>query len=241
MAEDGLRVCAECRRGFERDLTALPELYGLCEKVLATPVSKGERVTRSPGYGISLNLIAVDARDLVRARLSSWADLVVDERECTPPERTIPALSGFLLRHTRWLCAHSAASDAVCEIAETAAEARSAAYPRWSRKFRVGGCVEPGCGGHLFAVIRSNDRLLPSEVRCEANPEHVWPAHQWRELDRRVNSIGAARWLTVAEVAQLWKLSTSNVYRLASVHNWRRRVSGRRVFYYEHDVVESVG
>jgi predicted DNA-binding transcriptional regulator AlpA len=241
---DGLRVCVVCLSGAQRDLSALPGLYHSCERALTASASapKTQRVSRSLSYGIALNVGAVDARDLVRSRLLSWCDLVVDERGCTPPDRSVAALSTFLHRHIRWLCAHSAAYDAVTEIAEMASAARSAANPHRSRKFRVGPCVEAGCDGDLIAVIHSSDRLLPSEVRCAADSQHVWPATRWRELDRRVNNwdAGSTRWLSVTEVTQLWGLSTSNVYRLASIHDWRRRVRGRRVLYYEPDIVESV-
>jgi hypothetical protein len=241
-AGEGLRVCVECLNRLQRNLKAVPELYNCCEKVLATPPAKAERVSRSRSFGIALNVMAIDARDLLRSRLSSWSDLVVTERQCTAPARTIAAMASFLQLNAVWLCAHSAAPDVVSEIAEAVAMARQAAFPHWARKFRVGPCVERDCDGFLFAVIQSGERLLPSEVRCEADRDHVWPAYQWRELDRRVNQkpAGGTRWLTVGEVAQLWGLSTSNVYRLASVHSWRRRVSGRRVFYYEVDVAESV-
>jgi hypothetical protein len=242
---DGLRVCVNCFNDAQRNLAALPGLYDSCESALTGSGSapKSQKVSRSLSYGIALNVVAVDARELVRSRLVSWADLVVDERGCALPDRSVAALSTFLQRHVRWLCAHGAAYDAVTEFAEMASAARKAADPNWSRRFRVGPCAEAGCDGDLIAVIRSSDRLLPSEVRCAADPQHVWPASRWRELDRRVNTWDAdsTRWLSVVEVAQLWGLSTSNVYRLASIHDWRRRVRGRRVLYYERDIVESVG
>ncbi len=205
---------------------------------------KGEKVSRQPGRGISLNSSAVEARDFVRARLLAWSDLVANERACAAPDRSVAAMAAFLHRHAHWLCAHTAAADVVAEIAETAATAKRAAYPHRVRKFRVGPCVEQRCGGSLVAVIQPHEQLLPSELRCDVDPEHAWPAHRWRELDRQVsrqNASGGERWLTVVEVSKLWGLSTSNVYRLASVNAWRRRADGRRVYYYEADVLQSVG
>ncbi|MEU1128292.1 helix-turn-helix domain-containing protein [Streptomyces sp. NPDC005900] len=152
-------------------------------------------------------------------------------------------MASFLYRHAHWLCVHPAAGEVVAEFAETKAAAKRVAYPVQIRKFQVGSCVELDCGGSLVAAIQTDDQLTPSEVRCDADPRHVWPAQQWRELDVRVagqkNSGG--RWLTVKEVSHFWRLSVSNVYRLASENSWRRRTKGRRVYYFEADILASVG
>lgn len=242
--QNGLCVCESCFAEFKRNLISLPRLYRQCEEMLTVSPQKGEKVSCQPGRGISLNSSAVDARDSLRARLLAWSDLVAVERGCAAPDRSVDAMVAFLYRHAFWLCAHTAAGDVVTEVAETAATAKRAAYPKGTRKFRVGRCVEPQCVGHLIAVIQPHEQLLPSEVRCDVDSEHAWPAHRWRELDRRVDrqsNSGGNRWLTVVEVSKLWGLSTSNVYRLASVNSWRRRASGRRVYYYEADVLQSVG
>lgn len=242
-----LRVCGRCFEGFRRNLFALPGLYRQCEEMLTVTPRKGEKVSRTVSRGISLNSMAMDARGVIRARLLAWSDLVAAERPCPAPDRSVQAMARFLRANAAWLGAHPAAGDAVDEIAETTAAARRAAYPDHTRRFRVGPCIEPGCGGDLVAVIQPYDQLLPSEVRCDIDPEHTWPAHRWRELDRLVGRRNAQltargeRWLTAAEVSSLWGLSTSNVYRLASVNSWRRRANGRRVYYYEADVLQSVG
>ncbi|MFF7636220.1 helix-turn-helix domain-containing protein [Kitasatospora sp. NPDC008050] len=151
-------------------------------------------------------------------------------------------MASFLRRHADWLCSHDAAVDAVAEMAETAAAARRVINPSRVRKFRVGPCVMGDCEGELVAAVRAGADLLPGEVRCDATPEHVWSAYQWRELDRRVSQrheIGAP-WLTPREVAELCQTSMSNVYRLASEKSWRRRTNGRRVLYAKADVLASV-
>lgn len=242
--QDRLRVCGSCFDQFRQNLTSLPRLFRQCEEMLTVSPQKGERVSRQLGRGISLNSRAVDARDSLRVCLRAWSDLVAAERNCAAPDRSVDAMAAFLHRHARWLCAHAAAGDVVAEITGAAATAKRVAYPSRTRKFRVGSCVEPQCGGSLVAVIQPHEQLLPSELRCDITSEHTWPAHRWRELDRRVsrqNASGGERWLTVVEVSKLWGLSTSNVYRLASVNSWRRRANGRRVYYYEADVLQSVG
>ncbi|MFH8349505.1 helix-turn-helix transcriptional regulator [Streptomyces sp. NPDC018045] len=244
-----LLICARCFDGFRRHLKSLPALYRQCENMLAAAPQEGQKVSGTRSFGIKLNAVAVEARDTLRARLLAWCDLVAAERVPdpadggAPPERTVEAMTSFLLRHAAWLCGHPAAGDVVTEIAETAATATRAAYPQQTRRFRVGPCVEVSCGGSLVAVIRADEQLLPSEVRCDVDTQHVWPAHQWRELERQVTrqSQSGLRWLTAKEVSQLWRLSISNVYRLASENSWRRRTSGRRVYYFKADVLASVG
>jgi hypothetical protein len=198
-----------------------------------------EKVSGRDEHGITA---ALEAADLLRARLVSWCDLVVAERGCAGPRRSVGAMAEFLCRHSDWLCAHPAAGDVLAEVNESARDARRAAYPHLRREFAVGPCVEPDCDGTLVANTGPDEWPLPGEVRCEANPVHVWPAHRWRELDRQVHRGDPARnrWLAVADVAGRWNLSTGNVYRLASVHGWRRRTAGRRVFYYENDVAVTV-
>ncbi len=240
LAVDGLRVCRACRRGFTADLHTAPGLYRACERVLTNSPRPQEKVSGRPAYGIALNSAAVEARARLAGVLASWCDLVVAERACAAPPRSVDEHARFLIRHADWLCAHAAVGDAVAEVAELTRAAHRVAYPSWTRKLRVGSCVEPGCGGSLMAFLRF-DQQLPSEVVCDADEDHTWPAHLWQELDRRVHDRKRTdRWLSAADVASLWSLSTSNVYRLASEDEWRRRTVGRRVFYHEADVVLSV-
>lgn len=241
-AAAGLRVCTSCRNRFTTSLQAMPSLYRACEQALTSSAPTQEKVSGRRPYGINLNAATVDARQLVRKLLVSWCDLVVSERACAWPVRTVPATARFLYRHADWLCAHPAAGDAVSELAELTAAARRAAFPSWTRKLRVGPCVHNGCDGSLIAFVRSDEQLLPSEVCCDVDTGHAWPAHLWRELDREVSgrSERAIRWLSVAEVTRLWNTSATNVYRLASEHAWRRRTAGRRVYYHESDVAASI-
>lgn len=47
-------------------------------------------------------------------------------------------------------------------------------------------------------------------------------------------------WLTAGEVAHLMRWSERYVYKLASLHGWRRVREGRTVRYHWHDVSASV-
>lgn len=240
----GSRVCRRCHVRFGRHLRALPSLYRLCEQLLTSPGRHEERVSGGGTYrGIPLDTAVLETLELLRVRLVAWCDLVVSERRCQSPGRSVEATATFLHRHLDWLCAHPAAADAVSEMGEATEAARRVADSRWTRRFSVGACVEPDCIGTLDAYIRYDERLLPSKVQCSLNPDHSWPAHRWRELDRRVSRQWRAgtRWLSVAEVARYWSLSVGNVYRLASVHKWRRRTIRGKVVYLEADITSTLG
>lgn len=47
-------------------------------------------------------------------------------------------------------------------------------------------------------------------------------------------------WLTAGELAHLMRWSQRYVYKMASVHGWRRVREGRTVRYHWHDVADTV-
>ncbi|MEU6238309.1 helix-turn-helix domain-containing protein [Kitasatospora sp. NPDC047058] len=241
--ERGLQICIHCMEEMRRDLGALPGLYRRCEEALAAPSFCAQRVSGTRSFGIKLNTAAVDARDISRARLRAWCDLVHEGHGCAPGDRTVEVMARFLSRHVQWLCRHAAAGEAARELAETVRLMRRTIEPIPVRRFRVGPCVEADCCGSLVAVIQEGTRMLPSEVRCDCDPGHSWSASQWRELDRQVSrrQQNGVPWLTAREVAELCQTSMSNVYRLASENSWRRQTKGRRVYYAKVDVLASVG
>ncbi|MER5950171.1 hypothetical protein ABT127_29370 [Streptomyces sp. NPDC001904] len=223
-------------------MSAIQDLYRTCEVLLATAPPDAERVSGSRSFGIKLNTAAVDARDLVRTRLRSWSEFVKAEHGCAPSNPSVTGLVSFLRRHADWLCRHEAGVDAVGEMAETARAIRRIVDPTRVRRFSVGRCVTGDCQGSLVAAVQANAELLPGEVRCDVDPEHVWTSYQWRELDRQVSQRQQTGlpWLTPRQVADLCQTSMSNVYRLASEKSWRRRTNGRRVLYAKADVLASV-
>jgi hypothetical protein len=244
VSASSLRVCMSCLNGWRRDLRSLPELYRASEIALTNRPKPQEKVSRQRPYGIMLNTDVVDARDALLSRLASWSGLVADERLISAPQRSVTSLARFLLRHTDWLCAHACAPDAVGEIRTSTTALRRAVFPSHTRRFSIGRCVMAGCVGTLMADMNSAHDVAPAEVWCNRDPEHRWPADRWRELDRRVRrreGPSGIRWLTAPEVATLWNVSVSNVYRLASMHKWRRRTQGRRAFYCEADIADTVG
>jgi hypothetical protein len=245
LTAEGSRLCQACRRGLAEDLASLPRLYNECAQRLceSSPRPLGDKVPARPMLGIPLNAAAAEARSAVIAVLSSWSGLVAQERSITGPARAVEALAGFLGLHVDWLAAHEAAAEASHEVARLARTARRGAYPNPPRRVALGACVEPGCAGSLTATVRPQDALLPAEISCDANSSHRWQTYEWMRLGHRMDDGQRAgtrtRWLSVENVARLWRTPAGTVYRLASEHQWRRRKQAGRTYYHEGDVEQT--
>jgi len=236
----GTRLCAGCTRALAADLTALPGLHDQCGQLLGGSDSRppATRTTGSSVPGLPFNTSAADTRAAILAITASWSGLVARERRITPPPRTVGDLARFLLRHLPWLVAHPAAPELSREIAETARAARQVADPQPLRRVRIGDCVEPGCPGWLTALVRSGGAGLSAEVVCSAQSAHRWPTQEWARLGSRLSQTpsGGCRWLGATEIAQLWRVSTGSVYRMASEHRWSHSHRCGRVYYSADDV-----
>ncbi|MEW2517874.1 hypothetical protein [Actinacidiphila alni] len=185
----GYRLCAACHRRLTAGIRTLPELYRDCERVLGGAAAKGlrERTSGGPLPGAPFNPAAAETRAAILGVLGSWSGLVAQERGLVPPERSIAALAVFLLRHADWLAAHPAVADATREVDRLVGRARRVAHPEQVRRIALGGCVEPGCGGRLSAVVTTGGATaVPSTVQCDAQPRHTWAGHQWTQLRRRM-------------------------------------------------------
>ncbi|WP_207782583.1 helix-turn-helix domain-containing protein [Phytoactinopolyspora limicola] len=103
--------------------------------------------------------------------LASWSSLVVDER-ClsTRPERSVKALSAFLVSNIDWLASHSAARDAVNEIHELTITANQALDPASSVRLALGPCQQSGCDGTAHVTTRGA-RPLDFQIRCAFSRE----------------------------------------------------------------------
>ncbi|WP_331719172.1 hypothetical protein [Streptomyces sp. NBC_00158] len=244
---DGSRLCRPCREHFTAGLAELAHLYEECGRVLggAAPGSLRERTTGGELPGLPFNAAAADVRAGMVSVLGSWSGLVAQQRGFTSPPRTVAALTAFLLRNADWLAAHSAVGEATGEIARLVRAGRRAAFPDPARSIRLGDCPESGCGGALTLAVRAGARADGPAIVCAADPEHRWTSDQWSALSRSMDSArepGATaapateRWLTAADISQLWHTPTGTVYRLASEERWRRRNRAGRTYYNENDV-----
>lgn len=242
----GSRLCRSCREHLDAGLAELAHLYEECGRVLggASPGSLRERTTGGELPGLPFNGAAADVRARMVSVLGSWSGLVAQQRGFTPPPRTVADLTAFLLRNAGWLAAHPVAGEVTEEIARLVRAGRRAAFPDPTRTIRLGTCPEPGCPGALALAVRTATRSAGPAIVCDADPGHRWTSEQWSGLSRSMESGGTSgaaapateRWLTAADIAQLWHTPTGTVYRLASEQRWRRQGRAGRTYYNEGDV-----
>lgn len=239
LPEAGRRLCTGCREGLSARLTGLPGLYRACEEALGG--SLGRRQERTSGGrppGMPFNGAAAEARSAILGVLSAWCGLVAEERGVPGPRRAVDDLARFLDRHADWLSCHPAAEELTEEVRRLVGAARSVLRLESFRRVPVGVCAEPGCPGRLTALVRVDEPAVPMEITCGADQGHRWTGQEWLRLSRRLaGPAGAAdRWLTAAQITQLWGIPSGSVYRLASEHRWRRRRDAGRTYYLETDV-----
>lgn len=191
-ARKGGFLCLSCQDRLTRDLLNLPALYADCSNSNggsgADVVRIIKKTPRKSATRDSMNPAAAEVRTTIRTVLASWAGLVADERRLRRPARDIPTLARFLGRHLEWLTCHPAAGDLAEEVRDLTRTARDIAYPDSVRRVPVGGCPEDGCTGDLFAHIRAQDDLLPSEIICTLSSCHSWPVTWWTRLARRIHT-----------------------------------------------------
>ena len=177
------RLCELDLRRLGEDIAVLPELHAALAQTLAYGQGGGEKSSNKPGSRVP-NTAAMEQRVVIRHRLASWAQLVIEERDwnATPADNPT-AIANFLAIHVDWLANHEAAGDCADEFAETAGKARRVAYPNGTRTYEVAPCPMD-CEGVIKAVLRRVDSLLPSELVCDTDEQHRWNSTQWVRLGR---------------------------------------------------------
>ncbi|MFI2778812.1 hypothetical protein [Streptomyces sp. ALB3] len=257
-AAAGHRLCAVCLEQLSVELRRLPELYEACGRRLdgGSRDMTRPRTSGGPLRGMPFDAQAAEVRSEILGVLGSWAGAVVEERGVPAPPRAALPLRVFLCRHLGWLAAHEAAGEFAGEVSRLVRRARRVVDPEVRHRMSVGGCVEPGCPGALTAVVRAGRQRLPAVIRCDHDPAHSWPGHEWLQLSRRlagavstaataprqaaVPEAESVRWVTAADVARLWDMPTGSVYRHASEARWRRRSLRGHTYYHGGDVVETL-
>ena len=167
----------------------------------------------APGSRMPIGAPVLDVRAQACARLAGWALLIIEERDLhTHLEGSdVVALCRFVETHAGWLAHHMAGPDASAELADSARKIATLVTGARIRRFWVGQCpahdtsdlgerVE--CAGDLYAMLRSDDSLLPSAVRCSLDPLHEWSAHQWQGLGRLIHGAAGMNSDGVAELAR---------------------------------------
>jgi hypothetical protein len=141
------------------------------------------------------------------------------------------ALVAWLLRHADWLLADPrAAADLAAEFAELHSAAWAQAYPGGEGRVPVGRCPlrttcdvatreEQQCPGTVVGTVRRGDDLLPKELVCTACGAAT-PPRGWITLGRLLGGPATTRWLSAADLAELWDVPVKTVHRWSRWHRW---------------------
>lgn len=211
LVRDAAYLCLPCRNRLARLLTDLPYLH----HDLVEALTNARR--RKPGGGRSngLNLedVVVKAREHIAAWLFGWVRIVAEERGLVVPQTEAPdTLTHWLSRHVEWLAHQPYADEVLANLEDTRSEALRARQIVPARRFllqlpdgrpvacphRAQGPVQLGrpvplCQGEVFAVVREDSPLLPSEIECTGSPEHRWAPSSWPAFGRQVRPTLDAR------------------------------------------------
>lgn len=180
-------LCARCYYGLERGIAELPaqhsELAGMLQ-----PSGGGSNgyVTGSPSHPLPIDPRVAEHRALITGRLTSWAQMVAEERGevgALSPHPTVTAT--YLGSRLDWCAEQPWIDDMVAEIADTRGKAFALLYPRGRRHLKVGPCPMEGCHGTLTATIADEDDRM-STVDCDEEPSHMWDSLRWLRLGHRI-------------------------------------------------------
>lgn len=206
LAVDGGRVCLHHTDRALQDLTRLPGLDAALTVALnpirGTVLAQFRQHGGSKNPGLDLNPNVVEHREFLRERLAAFVSYAVIERGITgPPAWDVPAVAGWLRRHHDWFCASQMAGPYVHQLSSLARKSYGLAYPSGVRKFEICACIEHTtleetgerleCVGVLWAVLRPDTGLLPSELTCDTDPEHTYAPGQWLTLGRKLHGPAA--------------------------------------------------
>lgn len=105
-------------------------------------------------------------------------------------------LGSYIADNHQWLAAHEEAGQFATELGDLVATGRSLRQASGTRIIEVGPCPQKthhdddtvtACPGKLRALLRLEASLLPSEVHCDADEDHIWDSTQWMKLGRTMS------------------------------------------------------
>lgn len=186
-AVEGLYTCPGCLGRLEQTLAEMNAHFDQLARRLAPAAGHGPNVTGTRERALPIDPTVADHRSDIRGKLSSWSAMVSEERGINPPLATVERTSMFLLVHLRWCCAQPWVDEYAEEMLAIRSRTMSLIQPSGRRRVEVGGCIEEGCDGVLTANISPVDTLLPSEVTCSHDGEHLWSSGEWHTLGRKIH------------------------------------------------------
>lgn len=100
--------------------TTLKRVPGILADLEPTPKRGSGAGSSEPKLPISETVL--EAGDVLRSALVSWARITMEERHVPPPtEDTVPAIAAYLTYHSEWLGRHPDGEEAEDEIADAIA------------------------------------------------------------------------------------------------------------------------
>lgn len=227
LADDGLMLCRHCLGRLRRSLDDITALWPLLDEMI-TPGNNGNGggATGKPGSRPPCDLDVADITDprsTTSQQLTSWAALVIEERQLS--QRT--SLDGeqaarLLTVHAEWLAAQSFVDEAMAEIGDAAWRIRRACKDLG--RAPIGTCRAPDprdpskdCNGPLYWLDDS------VQVRCSRCHD------TWNESDLHAMAHVIEVWVPVADAAALLGLTVRTINRYAEAGHIRRN-RGRVVY-----------
>lgn len=164
LSEPGLLVCKRHRRQLGNDLAAISGLWSLLP-VFIQPGAGTSGTHGKPGSRPPINLDVadiLDPRGTVHQQLTSWARVVIEDRQLAARSLNADQAARLLAVHADWLAAQLFADEALAEIHDCAHRVRLVCGDL-SHRWVVGTCSMPGpdgddCGGDLQVVVQHIDR-----------------------------------------------------------------------------------
>jgi len=189
-----------CRWHARRASTACQEIpqayYSLAARLQPTGGTLGSIAAPSHDPGLNLDHRVVCCRSDMRNTTTTWARVVVEERQVHAPQDTIGHVCAFLSAHLDWSLRQPWGHQHALDLIGVWETGRSLLDPNPVRRFAVGPCPEY-CSGTLIAYLRPQDSLLPAEVVCDQSPvedgflTHAWTADKWLTLGRKIRRLDA--------------------------------------------------
>lgn len=198
------RIIADIRR-------ALKDIGDYYEPVLTSPRQTDASGIRAGSSGEPVNINALDTRAETYNDLHFWCRFILDEiNEGTIRTVVRPAVPDMIAFISRWVVQivdqfPDDADNLRREMGRHAHHLEMLSRGWTVRRIEVGRCPEqrlvvvPGndglpvetfvpCTGTLWALLRSQDVLLPKKVGCDLEDEHQWAPWQWPALGRRIGT-----------------------------------------------------
>ena len=204
-------LCRICAERLGENLKKIAEAWPDLRARVAVEGKAGEKITGTKLPGIVINEAVADLIREVALWANQTAGRVLRQHEHTqrPSTHDPGVVLAWLAKYHAWRLAYDDDHDAAVSTAEWAAwyrrEVRRVAYPSNARRVDIpdarcrvelrdtaGQLTGLRCGGTLFAIVRDDASLLPSELLCSVDDEHRIPAGNWVQYMRALEKANNA-------------------------------------------------